>query len=110
MYGCILQPKNGSLATLAIRGSEGSLEIACTAQMPNQPLPQVKVNLCVFSTSVGTDAAIGRLKTVLLHCDTTRTVEVTGQSQLRIAAPRIGEFGTTEEILRKPKIEGTTAR
>jgi hypothetical protein len=83
MHGCILQRKNGSLATLALRGSEGSLEIGCTAQMPNQPLPQIKVNLCVFSTSVGTDAAIGRLQSSLPHSDPTITVEVTGQGQLR---------------------------
>jgi hypothetical protein len=65
MHGCILQRRDGSsFATLAIRGSEGSLQIACTAQMPNQP-PQIKVNLCVFSTSVGTDVAIGPLQSSL---------------------------------------------
>jgi hypothetical protein len=83
MHGCILQRKDGSLiATLALRGSEGWLEIACTAQMPNQR-PQIKVNLCVFSTSVGTDAVIGRLQSSLpSSVDPTMTVEVTGDGKL----------------------------
>jgi hypothetical protein len=84
MHGCILQRRDGSsFATLAIRASEGSLEIACTAQMPNQR-PQIKVNLCVFSTSVGMDAAIGRLQSSLpSSVDPTVTIEVTGNGQLR---------------------------
>ena len=64
------------------RESRGQLEIGCTAPMPTQP-PQIKVNLCVFSTSVGTDAAIGRLQSGFPHSDPTITVEVTGDGQLR---------------------------
>jgi hypothetical protein len=83
MHGCILQRKDGtSFATLAIRRGETSLEIGCTAQMPNQR-PQIKVNVCVFSTSLGSDAAIGRLQSDLPQSDPTITVEVTGGGQLR---------------------------
>jgi hypothetical protein len=46
--------------------------------MPNQR-PQIKLNLCVFSTSVGMDAAIGRLQSSLpSSVDPTITIEVTG--------------------------------
>lgn len=81
MHGCILERKDGSFATLAIRDGGGALGIGCAAPMPTKP--QFNVNLCVFSTSVGKDAAIGRLQSGLPPSDPTMTVEVTCDGQLR---------------------------
>lgn len=82
MHGCILRRRDGSVATLAIRGgAQGTLEMGCMALMPTKP--EVNVNLCVFSTSVGIDAAIGRLRSGLPPSDPDTTVEVTFKGQLR---------------------------
>lgn len=82
MHGCELRRKDGSTAALAIRESGGMLEIGCTDQMPSQG-PQIKANLCVFSTSLSADAAIGRLKSGFPHSDPDLTIEVTSDGYLR---------------------------
>jgi hypothetical protein len=98
MHGCVLQRRDVPFATLAIRmadpQSSDLLDIACTAQMPRVPgfqhpqHSQIKVNLCVFSTSVGADAAIGRLRSDLasssaFSVDYTTSLEVTSDGELQ---------------------------
>ena len=82
MHGCTLTRSKTPIATLAIRaGSEGTLEIGCTAAMPTRS--DMSVNLCIFSTALGLDAAEGRLRSDLPPSDPAVTVERTSAGRLR---------------------------
>jgi hypothetical protein len=96
------------MATLAIRlGHEGTLEVGCTAPLtpgtkyPNlyvsdisgtsmKPMTEISkpenihINLCIFSTSLGPDATMGRLKQDLPRWgDEDTTIEVTSDGLLQ---------------------------
>lgn len=82
MHGCRLEISGGSGSPLAIRGgSQGFLEIGCTSPMPTRP--DLFVDLCVFTTTLGLDIVQGRLRSGLPPSDPDETVERTPDGHLR---------------------------
>jgi hypothetical protein len=105
LHGCKLNSSGRAMATLAIRlGHKGTLELGCTAPLTPgmkyrnlfvadvgdisgtsiKPITtiskpeNIRINLCIFSTSLGPDATIGRLKEDLEPWgDEDTTIEVT---------------------------------
>src|SRR5260370_6362149 len=81
MHGCVLKREGGSTLVLAIRGGRSSLEMGLTAPMPTKP--EMSVNLCVFSTSLSLDTAVGQLRRDLPPSDAAVTIEPTSDGHLR---------------------------